>query len=302
MKSYRLIGLMALTISASANAAVMNYVITGIATGSSEITNGSADIPINTGGSEANARLVPAVTTFVDFTIGDANSLNATPIANQTKAMLDALPTVATLRVTLQAVSGNGTETMIARTTNSQGLMDAGTISVLLTGSGDPPLSTFAHSATFRFDWRNAANNGPLGGSDQMVFTSYDIDFTQRNMFSDSEYSAIGLSPLSNLNLSSSSGTTTIVDPAVGNPANGTESSTDNPRNAYAFITVAGDNTQIISVDKAGGGTSAGMDTLGNQLYMFSFRSPSPLITVIPEPSAAILGGFGLLALLRRRR
>lgn len=40
----------------------------------------------------------------------------------------------------------------------------------------------------------------------------------------------------------------------------------------------------------------------GNEVWTFTQSSGDLNLTVIPEPSAALLGGLGLLALLRRRR
>lgn len=266
--------------AASVNAAVMNYVITGYDTNSGVFGGGTdgTDTDVSSSGSSSQTETAPAGT-FVDFTIGDADTITGDKFAD---ANINALPTVATLRVTVAAISG---DVMITRTSNSQGLEDIGTMSVLLTGSG-------ALSATFDFQWRNAANDAVLTGSDQMVFTSYDIDFTQRNSITVGDYSSIGTSTNpdpTNLTISTSSGTTSISD--MGD----TDSNFGDPENAYAFLTTAGDYEQSISVDKI---DNAG----GNQLYMFSFRSPSPLITTIPEPSVALLGGLGLLAFLRRRR
>jgi hypothetical protein len=158
-------------------------------------------------------------------------------------------------------------------------------MSVLFVGTG-------ANSATFDFQWRNAANTSILTGCDQMIFTSYDIDFTQRNSVATTDYSAIGTSssPATRLTTSALSGTTSVFDPTPG-----TDSTFDEVRNAYAFSTVAGNYQQSVTVDKINGST-------GNQLYMFSFRSPSPLISTIPDPSAALLCGLVLLGLLRRRR
>jgi len=79
-------------------------------------------------------------------------------------------------------------------------------------------------------------------------------------------------------------------------------------------VTVDVDGTQVGTFDQSVGasyvtksfnftatGTSATVDfnygaTVGNNGYMLDN------VTVVPEPSAALLGGFGLLALLRRRR
>jgi hypothetical protein len=269
-----------------------NYVVTGYSNGGTtgiQVGSDTTLVGSNAGGSTSQTADV-AINAFVDFNIGDASTIVGDPTL---AANINALPTVATLRVTLTSISA-GTELMLVRTSNSQGLQDVGTVTILLVND----VAATPNSASFNFEWRNAANTAQLSGSEQMVFTSYDIDFTQRNSVAPTDYSQIGLATGSNLSNTSGGGFTRLTDPAPG-----TSSSFNNPLNAYAFVTVAGDFEQSISVDKVGGGVTAdGYGTAGNQLYMFSFRSPSPLITTIPEPSSVILAGLGILALLRRRR
>lgn len=294
MKSYRPLGLSFVFMTVSANAAVMNYVITGSSVTNPEIYDTATAVP---GAGDGTNSVLTAVNAFVDFTIGDADAIVGDKFL---AANINALPTVATLRVTLTAISGSGTELMIARTSDSQGLTDIGTMTILLTGALGANSISQTNSGTFRFDWRNAANTAALTGSDQMVFTSYDLDFTQRNRISTSDYSVISTSTTPATVLTN---TTSLGETAVFDGAPGTSSTVSNPANAYAFQTVAGDYSQSISVDKIGGGVVAsGFGTTGNQLYMFSFRSPSPLIPSIPEPSSAVLVGLGALAMFRRRR
>jgi hypothetical protein len=303
MKSYTPLSLFVLSMSIPANAALVNYVITGYASTSAPIVEtgvgGTTDVSgANASGGPTNTVLRTAGSgTFVDFTIGNADAIVGDKFL---AANINALPTIATLRVTLQAISAGGSEIMIARTSDSQGLQDIGTVTLLLAGANGSNANTQSNSATFGFDWRNANNDGPLVGSNQIIFSSYDIDFTQRNRISSSDYAVIGTStsPVSNLSTSTTLGTTTIVDPAPG-----TSSVITEPKNAYAFVTVAGDTSQSISVDKAGGGVAAdGFGSGGNQLYMFSFRSPSPLLPSVPEPSSAIIACLGALTMLRRQR
>lgn len=290
-------------IALPSQAAILNYVVTGYASSSGPIMDMGAGATTDVFGAGAsggpnNTRLVPAGSgTFVDFTIGNADAI----VGDQfLAANINSLPTVATLRVTLQAISGGGTEVMIARTSNSQGLTDIGTMTFLLTGLDGLNSNTQANSATLNFEWRNASNDGPLVGSNQIVFTSYDIDFTQRNRIAVSDYSVLSTatSPATRLTTTTGSGTTAIFDAAPG-----TDSVTNDARNGYAFLTVAGDTTQTIAVDKVGGGVvNSGFGTGGNQLYMFAFRSPSPLLPVIPETSTAVITCLGVLTMLRRRR
>lgn len=187
---------------------------------------------------------------------------------------------------------------MIARTSATQGLTDIGTLSLVLRGPTGSNVEV--NSATFQFDWRNAANDAALAGSNEILFTAYDIDFTQRNRIPTSDYSFLGtsVSPVTRLTTSTSLGTTAVFDPGPGTGATFTDA-----RNAYAFTTVVGDDTQTISVDKlGGGGVNAGYGVGGNQVYMYSFRSPSPLLPGVPEPTSAIIASLGALTLLRRRR
>ena len=86
--------------------------------------------------------------------------------------------------------------------------------------------------------------------------------------------------------------------------------------NASDIITVAGTNTVSSSITR---GTSAAgafhdfnnvaTDASGNLSLILTSTNNNPIIngflvqaTSVPEPSAALLGGLGLLALLRRRR
>ncbi|MFM2198979.1 MAG: hypothetical protein RLZZ505_2411 [Verrucomicrobiota bacterium] len=65
-----------------------------------------------------------------------------------------------------------------------------------------------------------------------------------------------------------------------------------------------GSTFSVDTFTKEGGGTGAGIWTkaIGLTTYSYQFNTASGVLSVIPEPSAALLGGLGLLALLRRRR
>jgi fibronectin-binding autotransporter adhesin len=65
-----------------------------------------------------------------------------------------------------------------------------------------------------------------------------------------------------------------------------------------------GSNFNVDTFTKEGGGTGAGIWTkaIGLTTYSYQFNTTSGVLSVIPEPSTALLGGLGLLALLRRRR
>lgn len=64
-----------------------------------------------------------------------------------------------------------------------------------------------------------------------------------------------------------------------------------------------GSNFNVDTFTRDGGGTGAGIWTKVIDLSSsYQFNTTTGTLTVIPEPSAALLGGLGLLALLRRRR
>jgi autotransporter-associated beta strand protein len=73
--------------------------------------------------------------------------------------------------------------------------------------------------------------------------------------------------------------------------------------NVATLIESFGSNFSIDSFTRNGGGTGAGIWTKVIDLdSRYLFNTSSGVLTVIPEPSAALLGGLGMLALLRRRR
>jgi autotransporter-associated beta strand protein len=73
--------------------------------------------------------------------------------------------------------------------------------------------------------------------------------------------------------------------------------------NVATLIESFGSNFSINSFTRNGGGTGAGIWTKVIDLdSRYLFNTSSGVLTVIPEPRAALLGGLGMLALLRRRR
>ncbi len=58
--------------------------------------------------------------------------------------------------------------------------------------------------------------------------------------------------------------------------------------------------TESVGIRFTHAGTSAGAD--GSQTFNATILLDNVSVTAIPEPTAALLGGFGLLSLLRRRR
>jgi hypothetical protein len=206
----------------------------------------------------------------------------------------------ADLRVTYQSSSGNvGSSVMIAQTTNSQGLVDNGTISILLnvtsgTGGG----------ASFTFDWfapGSFANGIQLGSSlisDAILYTTFDIDFYQfvATPTNQLQYYALNNNnTLLKADLTETPGQIRFED-------NNANSSYSDPRTAAQFLTLIGPASHQIDMGK--------QIAAGNALFMFEFRDPSivlgetftPNVTNIPEPAtASMIGLVGILGFLIRR-
>ncbi|MFM2197234.1 MAG: hypothetical protein RLZZ505_666 [Verrucomicrobiota bacterium] len=66
-----------------------------------------------------------------------------------------------------------------------------------------------------------------------------------------------------------------------------------------------GTTFSVDAFNRVGGGTGVGIWTkaIGVTGYRYEFNTVNGMLTVVPEPNAAaLIGGFGILALLRRRR
>ncbi len=172
---------------------------------------------------------------------------------------------------------------MIARTVNSQGLTDGGTLSIL---SRYNTLTAGQSAAmNFKFEFFQPGTTTPL--PIEVRVTNLDLDFDQRIRVSNSEFITPPFALGGNLASSNSGGFTTYFDNVVPFSV----STVANPLNAAVIDTNLGDEFDIRL-----GTTLPGADFA---LFMFEFRAESE---IIPEPSAALLGGLGMLALLRRRR
>jgi hypothetical protein len=184
-------------------------------------------------------------------------------------------------------------------------------------------LSTgFTHAATVGLTV-GASNNGPWGirnDSDTYLITSLSIVLTNDTFF-DSASTAPGVA---------SSGWITVATSGSVSPTYPSDASTDGLQ-AASFTTVSFDPGDILNFnvdldlyanpDDAGNVTGATVtalfrDNLNNfigtetvtlalgsvTLNSQSYTHSASALTVIPEPSAALLGGLGMLALLRHRR
>lgn len=238
--------------------------------GKIEIVGSTSAVP--DGGTASNFSTTTLVlgTTFASFQMVLANGSNTR---------------VADLRVTPVAVTGTldtagGTQSglMVAQTSNSQGLTDTGTFSILTDFAG-PNLSGVS-SMTFRLDWFQPDTTIPLPIS--VEITSFDYDFNQFLRVSTGDYS--NQTHGSALTASTAAGFTRWQ-------AGNSDSSFSNPDNAVIFNTNM-DSSMFIEVGKNGS---------GNSLFMFEFRDPS--INLVPEPSSAflVLSGLAVFGLRRRR-
>jgi len=168
---------------------------------------------------------------------------------------------------------------MVARTTNSQGLTDAGTLSVYV---NNRPANNATTTAAWALDLRFTFWDPTFTAAQAVtiLLTSLDIDHNQRYYTDSSDFVSNSLYANSAISSSSAVGTytgfTAAGDSVFNDPKHAGSSLS---RNQSAF------DVKIAHSEVA--------------LYMFEFRSPSQ---IVPEPSAALLGMMGLSALLLRRR
>lgn len=196
------------------------------------------------------------------------------------------------LRVSASAPSGAlaaGTDSlMVARTVDSQGLTDAGTLSVYVQRTGllpDPPTpqewSLDLNFSFYTVTGGTTITSTPLSIG-TLLLTSLDIDFNQRYYTQDADFSANNTYGATNL---------TAAPPVTGYTGfTATDPSAfDNPAHAVSSV-----------------GTGSSYDVKiahnSNALYMFELRNPS---AIVPEPnttSLAVIGAFALFGLVRRRK
>lgn len=204
----------------------------------------------------------------------------------------------ADLKVTLVGINGtldspsptNQSGLMIAQTTNSQGLTDAGTISVLAdlltTGTGGDS------SITLRFELFTPDGNFTTPFSSNIGITSYDLDFNQFNSFSSSDLTSVTLDGSTALTIDQTGNDVSIEAPSGSSAYN-------NAQHAYSAET-----NNINSFDM----TMGKIASSGPALFMFEFRTPSdhitytaPTVTSVPEPSASLLLMLALGICAQRR-
>jgi len=184
--------------------------------------------------------------------------------------------------------AGGRSGLMIAQTSNSQGLTDTGTLSILTGFSAAGPDGSSWVKLGFSFTEPDSVT--PISLAQEI--TSFDYDFLQFLMIDKADFSASDRG--SNVSRTDTASTIRFFD------ANNTDASFSQASNAVALNNVA-DDFYSFTVGKTQGS--------GNSLFMFEFRDPSinlatPLnpMANIPEPASAMLfGAAGILMLLRRK-
>lgn len=266
-----------------ADAIILNYQVSGA---QKELV-GTSSIVVGSGNPSQNYNSSTAVGDFAVFDIVAVDDLNGGTVTD-----------FADLKVTyLSDNGGSGSNVMIARTTDSQGLTDAGTISIIL------QLNVAGGDAAFQFDWY--APDSFIGGVEQNAasllntpinYTTFDIDYRQKVV--------VEKSGLQSYTLNDNSAISVVDDgSAISFEDDGSHAVANDPEAAVQFVMNDMPASHVISVGKQVSG--------GPALFMFEFRNPSevvvftdPVFTAVPEPSSMsfLMGGLALFWILGRRR
>lgn len=178
---------------------------------------------------------------------------------------------------------------MVARTVNSQGLTDNGTLSIYVRNpnSATPGAPTATDRWTIDVNFAFFSDAGfttPV--TTKLLLTSLDIDYAQRYYTQNSDF--------------------TSNSTYFG--VNGTDLISAEPITGYTGYTTIADADSVINdpehgVSSIGSGTSfdVRLSHTSIALFMFEFRDPSQ---IIPEPSSSLMmvGGLSVLGLMRRRQ
>jgi hypothetical protein len=212
------------------------------------------------------------------------------------------------LRVSINPQTANIGRVMIAQTSDSQGLMDTGTVSVIYQAATGFTGYNYNLALDFQFgSWNNTTSTwtpGNLLYGTQV--TTYDLDFGQYIRVNTSDFNQYSLAGMTRLTVTAAG---LAPNPAVAAPGSyqiadlgNSDSAFNDARNAVSLLST-GSSDFTLSLGKTTGG--------GNSLHMFEFRSP-PTVTTgfnsfapIPEPSTYAIWGVGLLGVVvwwRRRK
>lgn len=222
-----------------------------------------------------------------------ATHVGSTAVFDMTKNGAD----FADLRVTYNGGASN--KVMVNRTSNSQGLTDTGTISILMdyTVSG-----TNGYAGSFTFDWFTPGSfvgGSHVGGSlisDAVLYTTFDIDYFQFVSTKTNQLQSYGLTANTVLH------TDLLETPSmIRFEDNNANSLVNEPTTAAQFLTRIGPASLQIDMGKQNAG--------GASLFMFEFRDPSQIVTTpfvpvsIPEPAtASMMALVAAIGFLIRRR
>ncbi len=180
------------------------------------------------------------------------------------------------------ALSAGTNSLMVARTVNSQGLTDAGTLSVYVRPTSENNWNLDLRFSFWQsYDAQTSSVSGPINLT--LKLTSLDIDFNQLYYVADADFGggSVTYAPTNITSAPFITGFTGFTSPA--------NSVFNDPENAVTS-TGTGETFNI----------RLRHDSVA--LFMFEFRDPP---TIIPEPSSAVaLAGMAVLgaAGLRRRR
>ncbi len=227
---------------------------------------------------------------------GDSANTNTWAAATVGEFLLkDADGSLYGLRVTATNPTGKLTadtdSLMVARTVNSQGLTDTGTLSVYVrptdtATAANAPVQNGAWTLDLNFSFYNVTDNGAGGfnfttpHSTTLLLTSLDIDYGQKYYTSDSSF------------VSNGTYASTKITSITGSPA------------GYSGFTATGDSlfsdpTHAVSSQGVGSSFDTRIAHDKVALFMFEFRDPS---SIVPEPSSLALLMLSSGLLLRRKR
>lgn len=165
---------------------------------------------------------------------------------------------------------------MVARTVNSQGLTDTGTLSILIRRD-----TTWTLDLNFSFFTDvDLTVPAPL----TLLLTSLDIDFNQQYFVSNSSFQYSVTSDPTNI--------VTMANPPAGYTGFTAEGNANFSDPKYAVASVGSGSSFDVRVAHN-----------SNALYMFEFRDPSIITGLVPEPASSmlVLSSMLFFSMMRRR-